>query len=121
MDPLTLSDIYGSPSSLDENTYGGYYSSNAQAAPTVPLTRRVSDVFFSPVATTLFTLVAIPVMIAAIYWLFVVNGPTPVVKARVEPDTELLEEHVDQPAAFDWAPIVHQILKLMVPVIEQET
>ena len=29
-------------------------------------------------------IIAVPVLLAAGYWLFVVNGPTPVVKARID-------------------------------------
>lgn len=46
------------------------------------LTRRVADAVFSPFALGVATVVGIPLLLAAAYWLFVVNGPTPVVKAR---------------------------------------
>ena len=52
---------------------------------------------------------------AAAYWLFVVNGPTPVVKARIE-DVPLEDEETD------WTAIAFQILKTyFIPVIQQET
>ena len=35
------------------------------------------------------SLIGIPVALGAIYWLFVVNGPTPVVKARKDSESEL--------------------------------
>ena len=47
------------------------------------LTRRVADAIFNPLSSTIFTIVAIPLVIAAVYWLFVVNGPTPVVKVKL--------------------------------------
>ena len=41
------------------------------------------DAFFSIPVLTVVALVALPAILAASYWLFVVNGPTPVVKARI--------------------------------------
>ena len=72
---------------------------------------------FNPVSTTIFTLIAIPLMIAAAYWLFVVNGPTPVVKARIE-DFEEIEE---QDSDIDYQQLMLQILKFLVPVVQQES
>ena len=73
---------------------------------------------FNPVSTTIFTLIAIPLMIAAAYWLFVVNGPTPVVKARIE-DFEELES--EQESEVDYQQLMLQILKFLVPVVQQES
>ena len=47
------------------------------------ITSRISDAVFSPVTLTVVGLLALPLILAAVYWLFVVNGPTPVVKARI--------------------------------------
>ena len=47
------------------------------------ITKRVADAIFNPLSSTIFTIVAIPLVIAAVYWLFVVNGPTPVVKVKL--------------------------------------
>ena len=50
------------------------------------LTRRVMDVFspFSGSIAAIAAVLAVPVLLAAGYWLLVVNGPTPVVKARID-------------------------------------
>ena len=54
--------------------------------------------------------------LAALYWLFVVNGPTPVVKARIE------EVPIEQDTETDWTAIAFQILKMyFIPVIQQDT
>ena len=50
------------------------------------LTRRVANAVFSPLSLGLATVVGVPLLLAAAYWLFVVNGPTPVVKARTDED-----------------------------------
>ena len=52
----------------------------SQQTPT--LTRRIADLVFNPTSFSLFSLIGIPIALAAGYWLFVVNGPTPVVRAR---------------------------------------
>lgn len=58
-------------------------------------------------------------MLAAVYWLFVVNGPTPVVKARIE-DFEAIEESQQQ--RDDLTRLLFDILKTyFIPVIQQET
>ncbi len=46
------------------------------------LTRRLASAVFSPFSAGLFTVLGIPLILAMAYWLFVVNGPTPVVRAR---------------------------------------
>ncbi len=74
-----------SESSLNEVAASGgqggqYYNDWQQPS----LTRRVANAIFSPVGRGLFAILAIPIMLAAGYYLFVVNGPTPVVKARIE-------------------------------------
>ena len=48
------------------------------------ITRRVSDAVFSPTVITVVGLLTLPLILASAYWLFVVNGPTPVVKARID-------------------------------------
>ena len=48
------------------------------------ITRRISDAVFSPTVITIVGLISLPLILAAAYWLFVVNGPTPVVKARID-------------------------------------
>ena len=48
------------------------------------ITRRISDAVFSPITFTVVGVLALPLILAAAYWLFVVNGPTPVVKARID-------------------------------------
>ena len=56
------------------------------------------------------------IFLAALYWLFVVNGPTPVVKARIE------EVPIEQDSETDWTAIAFQILKAyFIPVIQQDT
>lgn len=117
VDPLSFSDIYGSPSSYTEDYYG------PQKQPPLPqplsLTRRVSNAIFNPVSGTIFSIVAVPLMLAAVYWLFVVNGPTPVVKARIE-DFEAIEESQQQ--RDDLTRLLFDILKTyFIPVIQQET
>ena len=50
------------------------------------LTRRVMNVIspFSGNIVTFAAVLAVPILLAAGYWLLVVNGPTPVVKARID-------------------------------------
>lgn len=57
-----------------------------QVHQTPSLTRRVTDVLspFSGGILTVIAVLAVPFLIAAGYWLLVVNGPTPVVKARID-------------------------------------
>jgi len=121
VDPLTFSDVYGSPSthSKDHHPYqaGSGYLGDPNQDKT--LTRRVADAIFNPLSSTIFTIVAIPLVIAAVYWLFVVNGPTPVVKARIEEMP--LEEEISE-ERFDWDQvndILLQALKVFVPVKQQ--
>ena len=54
----------------------------AQQTQTPTLTRRVADLVFNSTSFSLLSLIGIPIALAAGYWLFVVNGPTPVVRAR---------------------------------------
>ena len=46
------------------------------------LTRRVANSIFSPSGLAIAAAVGVPLALGAAYWLFVVNGPTPVVRAR---------------------------------------
>jgi len=121
VDPLTFSDVYGSPSTHSEDHHpyqaGSGYLGDPNQDKT--LTRRVADAIFNPLSSTIFTIVAIPLVIAAVYWLFVVNGPTPVVKARIEEMP--LEEEIPE-EKFDWDQvndILLQALKVFVPVKQQ--
>ena len=82
------------------------------------VTRRVANAIFSPLSGTIFTIVAIPLLIAGFYWLFVVNGPTPVVKARIE-EMPLQEPETEEPP-FDWNKFLLQALKIFVPVTQKE-
>ena len=85
------------------------------------LTRRVANAIFNPVSSTIFAIVAVPLILAAVYWLFVVNGPTPVVKARIEDADELALHEVDeQPQDFKLDELAIKILKAFVPVVQQE-
>merc|ERR1712080_141181 len=119
VDPLSINDIFISASSniaddkYDLSTYEDYPNNNNNNNPSQnqSLTSRVANAIFNP---TIFAIIAIPLIIAAAYWLFVVNGPTPVVKARIE-DVPLEDEETD------WTAIAFQILKTyFIPVIQQE-
>ena len=48
------------------------------------ITERIGAAIFSPVGATVGAVMAVPALIGAAYWAFVVNGPTPVVRARTE-------------------------------------
>lgn len=63
---------------------GSSHPEQLQQSPS--LTRRVTDVLtpFSGAILTVIAVLAVPFLIAAGYWLLVVNGPTPVVKARID-------------------------------------
>jgi hypothetical protein len=63
---------------------GSSHPDQQQQSPS--LTRRVTDVLtpFSGGILTVIAVLAVPFLIAAGYWLLVVNGPTPVVKARID-------------------------------------
>lgn len=63
-------------------TSSGFYDYDYEQQQTPSLTRRVADAVFSPVSYGLATIIGIPLVLAAAYWLFVVNGPTPVVRAK---------------------------------------
>lgn len=79
---------------------------------------------FNPFSTTIFTVIAVPLMIAAAYWLFVVNGPTPVVKARIEDFEDISTNSLTQQEEFtdtDYQELLIKLLKLFVPVIQQES
>ena len=39
---------------------------------------------FSPLGATVVAVLVLPFVLGGLYWLFVVNGPTPVVKARID-------------------------------------
>ena len=62
--------------------YGGESTNKKQPS----ITRRIANVIYSPVGIGVLSLIGIPFLLAAGYWLFVVNGPTPVVKAREQQD-----------------------------------
>lgn len=47
---------------------------------------------FSPLGAAVVAALILPFLIGGLYWLFVVNGPTPVVKARI--DTVTTESNV---------------------------
>ena len=90
--------------------------------------RRVATSIFNPFSTTIFTVIAVPLMIAAAYWLFVVNGPTPVVKARIEDFEDISTNSVEQEefSNTDQYEFINQellinLLKLFVPVVQQES
>ena len=76
---------------------------------------------FNPFSTTIFTVIAIPIMIAAAYWLFVVNGPTPVVKARIEDFEDTTNSVVEESNNTEYQELLIKLLKLFVPVIQQES
>ena len=65
-------------SAIAQNSYP--VKSQQQNQP--PLTRRVANAVFSTTGLTIAALIGVPLVLAAAYWLFVVNGPTPVVRAR---------------------------------------
>lgn len=60
-------------------------------------------------------------MIAAAYWLFVVNGPTPVVKARIEDFEDTTNSVVEESNNTEYQELLIKLLKLFVPVIQQES
>ena len=76
---------------------------------------------FNPFSTTIFTVIAIPIMIAAAYWLFVVNGPTPVVKARIEDFEDTTNSVAEESNNTEYQELLIKLLKLFVPVIQQES
>jgi len=119
VDPLTFSDVYGSPSTHSEDHHPYQAGPGYLGDQDKTITRRVADAIFNPLSSTIFTIVAIPLVIAAVYWLFVVNGPTPVVKARIE-EMPLQEDIPEE--KFDWDQfndILLQALKVFVPVKQQ--
>jgi len=116
VDPLTFSDVYGSPSTYSEDHQQLYPGPGYQEQ---TVTRRVANAIFSPLSGTIFTIVAIPLLIAGFYWLFVVNGPTPVVKARIE-EMPLQEPEMMEEPPFDWNKFLLQALKIFVPVTQKE-
>jgi len=123
VDPLSFQDIYGSPSTYSEDRFtplSEQFPLQPQQNPD-SLTRRVANAIFNPVSSTIFAIVAVPLILAAVYWLFVVNGPTPVVKARIEDADELALHEVDeQPQDFKLDELAIKILKAFVPVVQQE-
>jgi len=119
VDPLTFSDVYGSPSTHSEDHHPYQAGPGYLGDQDKTITRRVADAIFNPLSSTIFTIVAIPLVIAAVYWLFVVNGPTPVVKARIE-EMPLQDDIPEE--KFDWDQfndILLQALKVFVPVKQQ--
>jgi len=129
VDPSTFSDIYGSSSTPPEDVYQTGYQGDPNQDQN-GLIKRVSNAIFNPLSETIFTIVAIPLIIAAVYWLFVVNGPTPVVKARIE-DMPLQEDVVEEKwkvdlldsfgvSKVDWNDFLLQALKVFVPVTQKE-
>jgi len=68
----------------DESNHGMQMGSSNGLGFADTITRRISDAVFSPTVLTLLGLLTLPLILAAAYWLFVVNGPTPVVKARID-------------------------------------
>ena len=60
-------------------------------------------------------------MIAAAYWLFVVNGPTPVVKARIEDFEDTTNSVAEESNNTEYQELLIKLLKLFVPVIQQES
>lgn len=110
VDPLTFADIYGEPADKADLLQQQQLT---QQQPT--LVRRVASAIFNPTTSTIFTIVAIPVILAASYWLFVVNGPTPVVKARIED----VPDYIDSDE-FDFYGILNNIIRTyFIPVIQQ--
>lgn len=65
--------------------------------PTPSITRRVMDVFtpFSGGIVAVFAVLSVPFLLAAGYWLLVVNGPTPIVKARIDDAEFDGQQHID--------------------------
>jgi len=116
VDPLTFSDIYGSPSTHSED-HQPYQAGPGNPYQDQTITRRVANAIFNPLSSTIFTIVAIPLVIAAVYWLFVVNGPTPVVKARIE-EMPLQEELPEE--KIDWNQFLLEVLKVFVPVNQKD-
>ncbi|TRY67344.1 hypothetical protein TCAL_14672 [Tigriopus californicus] len=55
------------------------------------ITRRVANFIFSPSLLGLVAVIGIPSVIILLYWLFVENGPTPVVRARSENENDLFD------------------------------
>lgn len=70
----------------DDYADSGLVDLNQAQSATPTITRRVANAMFSPIGVGLASVIGIPVALAAIYWLFVVNGPTPVVRARQSKD-----------------------------------
>lgn len=75
--------------SIDRYQTGGRPPLDQQIQPSI--TRRVANFFFSPSLLGLVAVIGIPSVIILLYWLFVENGPTPVVRARSEDDNELFD------------------------------
>ena len=51
---------------------------------------------FSPLGTAVVAALFLPLLIFGLYWLFVVNGPTPVVKARIDTVTTEANNAIDE-------------------------
>jgi len=83
--PYEYEDPESYENSLLSKDKGSSHADQLQQTPTT-LTRRVTDVLtpFSGGILTVIAVLAVPFLIAAGYWLLVVNGPTPVVKARID-------------------------------------
>jgi len=137
VDPLSISNIWSSSSTTSEDVHPhkvfppGYIrpEDRPNEWPNQDgngLTRRVASAIFNPLTETIFTIVAIPLIIAAVYWLFVVNGPTPVVKARIEDmpledeDQEKFDWEIFDLAKVGWDRLLLKALKVFVPVTKNE-
>jgi len=132
--PLSISNIWSSSSTTSEDVLphkvyppGYIRPEDRPNQDENGLTRRVANAIFNPLSETIFTIIAIPLIIAAVYWLFVVNGPTPVVKARIEEFGQNLEEEVNKfdwekfdLTKYEWSKILLQALKVFVPVTPKE-
>ena len=81
-------------------TEGHPQQPHQQLEQTPTLTRRVANMVFSPVGYGIAAVVGIPLLLAGLYWLFVVNGPTPVVRARYADDDSLALKLLDTEPAF---------------------
>ena len=92
------------PGAIDKISFGNYKPLKPPQEQSI--TKRVSNVLFSPLAITAFSVLALPFILGALYWLFVLNGPTPVVKARID-DVKLATENGENNYIVDEDSVTH--------------
>lgn len=89
------------------------------------LTERISEAVFSPLGVTITAVLILPFVLFGLYWLFVVNGPTPVVKARIDTvtqSTDIVSQNnvvLDHSAGVTYSEAPSPIYAMAEPYIEK--